>query len=102
MGFDSLFAQAFAELRKQLKEELREELRAELNNASGRDISFSEAMKYLGMSDYSLRQLCKAKKIPHRTVGRDGSKNPRYIFNTASLDRWKREQEKSNYKGAAQ
>lgn len=92
-----LFSQAIDALRSQLKEELREELRADLEAAPGRTISFTEACEYLQMSEYTLRRLCREKRIPHRTYGADGSKNPRYWFSTASLDRWIREQEELNY-----
>ncbi|MNW58955.1 Helix-turn-helix domain protein [compost metagenome] len=69
-----------------------------LSAASDRTLSFSEACDYLHMSDYTLRSLCKAKRIPHRTVGADGSKSPRYLFSTVSLDKWKREEEARNYR----
>lgn len=68
--------------------------------ASDRTLTVPEACEYLSMSDYTLRQLCKAKRIPHRTVGAEGSKNPRYLFSTVSLDRWKREEEEANYRPA--
>ncbi|WP_233184289.1 helix-turn-helix domain-containing protein [Paenibacillus sonchi] len=75
-----------------------------LSAATDRTLTVPEACDYLSMSDYTLRQLCKAKRIPHRTVGADGSKNPRYLFSTVSLDRWMREEEARNYiqKGATQ
>lgn len=68
-----------------------------LSLASGKDLTFKEACDYLQMSSYSLRRLCVTKKIPHRTVGAEGSKNPRYLFNSVSLDKWKREEEERNY-----
>ncbi|MNW48276.1 Helix-turn-helix domain protein [compost metagenome] len=68
-----------------------------LSVTSDRTISFTDACDYLQMSSYSLRRLCLSKRIPHRTVGVDGSKNPRYLFSTVSLDRWKREEEERNY-----
>ena len=97
-GLEGLFSQAFSALRNQLKEELREELRAEMGVSPGRTLSFAEACEYLHMSEYTLRRLCREKRIPHRTYGADGSKNPRYLFSTASLDRWIREQEEANYR----
>jgi hypothetical protein len=69
-----------------------------LSAASDRTLSFSEACDYLNMSSYSLRKLCLSKSIPHRTVGSEGSKNPRYLFSSNSLDRWKRDEEARNYK----
>ncbi|WP_059050788.1 helix-turn-helix domain-containing protein [Paenibacillus senegalimassiliensis] len=69
-----------------------------LSAASDKTLTFSEACDYLKMSDYTLRNLCKAKRIPHRTVGAEGSKSPRYLFSTASLDKWKREEEAKNYR----
>ncbi|GAA0382397.1 helix-turn-helix domain-containing protein [Paenibacillus motobuensis] len=63
-----------------------------------RTLTFTQALDYLHMSEYTLRQFCKAKKIPHRTVGAEGSKSPRYLFSTVSLDRWKREEEARNYR----
>ncbi|MGN7470377.1 helix-turn-helix domain-containing protein [Brevibacillus sp. SAFN-007a] len=97
MTLEELFAQMLVALRSQLKEELREELRSEMAVSPDRTISFTEACEYLQMSEYTLRRLCREKRIPHRTYGADGSKNPRYWFSTASLGRWIREQEELNY-----
>ncbi|KHL95374.1 hypothetical protein QW71_13000 [Paenibacillus sp. IHB B 3415] len=69
-----------------------------LSLSANQTLTLSEACVYLSMSDYTLRNLCKAKRIPHRTVGAEGSKNPRYLFSSASLDRWKREEEERNYR----
>ncbi|NWL89983.1 DNA-binding protein [Paenibacillus sp. 79R4] len=68
-----------------------------MSTASDRTLTFTEALDYLRMSEYTLRHLCKAKRIPHRTVGAEGSKSPRYLFSTVSLDKWKREEEARNY-----
>ncbi|ELK38989.1 hypothetical protein D478_26744, partial [Brevibacillus agri BAB-2500] len=97
MTIESMIVQAVAALRKQIKEELLEELRSEIAISPDRTISFAQACEYLQMSEYTLRRLCREKRIPHRTYGADGSKNPRYWFSTASLDRWIREQEELNY-----
>lgn len=86
-----------SELKEQLKKELREEIRAEMNISPERTLTFVEACQHLHMSEYTLRRLCREKRIPHRTYGADGSKNPRYLFSTVSLDRWIREQEELNY-----
>lgn len=94
---EKLIILAFSELREQLKKELREEMLAEIGVSQGRTLSFAEACEYLHMSEYTLRRLCREKRIPHRTYGADGSKNPRYWFSTASLDQWIREQEEANY-----
>ncbi|MGG3282764.1 helix-turn-helix domain-containing protein [Paenibacillus solani] len=69
-----------------------------LSATSDRDLTFTEACKHLNMSSYTLRKLCLAKRVPHRTVGAEGSKNPRYVFSSISLDRWKKEQEMMNYR----
>lgn len=66
--------------------------------ASDRTLSFTEACDYIHMSSYTLRNLCKAKKIPHRTVGAEDSKSPRYLFSSNSLDRWMKEEELKNYR----
>ncbi|WP_110930643.1 helix-turn-helix domain-containing protein [Paenibacillus bouchesdurhonensis] len=68
-----------------------------LSVASDKTLTFSEACEYLQMSDYTLRKLCKGKRIPHRTVGAEGSRSPRYLFSSVSLDRWKRDEEAKNY-----
>ena len=60
-------------------------------------LSFNEACEYLNMSDYTLRNLCRTKKIPFRTVGAEGSRSPRYIFNSGSLNKWMKAQEAANY-----
>lgn len=75
----------------------KEQLQAEFHISQDRDLSFSEACEHLHMSEYTLRQLIKAKKIPHRVYGTPGSKNPRYIFSQHRLDQWKREEEERNY-----
>lgn len=60
-------------------------------------LTFQDACKYLNMSEYTLRDLCRTKKIPHRTVGAEGSNKPRYLFSSNSLDKWIEEQESKNY-----
>ncbi|MEV2910830.1 helix-turn-helix domain-containing protein [Paenibacillus larvae] len=69
-----------------------------LSASTDRTLTFSEACKYLRISEYSLRQLCREKRIPHRVIGSEGSKKPRYLFSTVSLDRWAKEEEKRNYR----
>lgn len=69
-----------------------------LSLSENRTMTFTEACEYTQMSEYTLRNLCKSKRIPHRTVGAEGSKSPRYLFSSASLDRWKREEEERNYR----
>ena len=70
----------------------------QMSAVSDRTLTFTQAMDYLHVSEYTLRCLCKGKRIPHRTVGAEGSKSPRYLFSTVSLDRWKREEEARNYR----
>lgn len=72
-------------------------IRESLSVAPDRTLSFSEALEYLHMSEYTLRRLCREKRIPHRTVGADGSKSPRYLFSASRLDQWIREEEERNY-----
>lgn len=52
-----------------------------------------QAAKYLVMSEYSLRELCRKKMIPHARVG-----TSHYRFTLESLNQWLREQEEANYK----
>ena len=85
----TLIAEEIHELEKRLQERVLV--------AVDKDLTFTEACEYLGMSDYTLRKLVHAKAIPHRTYGIPGSKSPRYIFSQSGLDRWKREQEESNW-----
>ena len=99
---EKAFAAIIADLKEQLKAELREELRAEMSLAPDRTLTFAEACEYLHMSDYTLRKLIRAKAIPHRVYGADGSKNPRYLFSSGRLDQWIREQEDANYRKEAQ
>jgi DNA binding domain, excisionase family len=95
---EKAFAAFIDQLREQLKKELLEELRAELGVAPDRTLTFAEACEYLHMSDYTLRQLIRQKRIPHRVYGAEGSKNPRYLFSARRLDQWIREQEEANYR----
>ncbi|ETK27410.1 helix-turn-helix domain-containing protein [Paenibacillus larvae] len=60
-------------------------------------LTFSEACEHLQVSEHILRQLCREKRIPHRVIGSEGSRKPKYLFSTVSLDRWVREQEERNY-----
>jgi len=98
MTLEKAFAAIIDQLREQLKTELLEELRAELGAAPDRTLTFSEACEYLHMSDYTLRQLIRQKRIPHRVYGYEGSKNPRYLFSQRRLDQWIWEQEERNYR----
>jgi hypothetical protein len=72
-------------------------IRESLHAAADRDLSFVEACEYLNMSEYTLRHLCRSKRIPFRTHGAENSKRPIYLFSSNSLDQWKREQEAANY-----
>ncbi|MDK8193742.1 helix-turn-helix domain-containing protein [Paenibacillus sp. UMB7766-LJ446] len=63
-----------------------------------RTLSFAQACEYLSISDYTLRKLVKSKAIPHRMHGAEGSKNPRYLFSSNSLNQWKRDEEARNYR----
>lgn len=76
-------------------------IRESLNIQSDVTLTFQEACDYLGMSDYTLRNLCRTKKVPYRTVGADGSRNPRYLFSSGSLDKWIKDREAENYAGGA-
>ncbi|MEV2911555.1 helix-turn-helix domain-containing protein [Paenibacillus larvae] len=60
-------------------------------------LTFNEACEHLRISEHILRQLCREKRIPHRVIGSEGSRKPKYLFSTVSLDRWVREQEERNY-----
>jgi excisionase family DNA binding protein len=77
------------------------ELRAELGAVPDRTLTFAEACEYLRMSEYTLRQLIRQKRIPHRVYGAEGSKNPRYLFSSRRLDQWIREEEERNYQRKA-
>ncbi|MFF2015023.1 helix-turn-helix domain-containing protein [Paenibacillus sp. NPDC058177] len=68
-----------------------------LNISQDRKLTFIEACEFLGMSEYTLRNLCKAKRLPHRTIGTEGSKNPRYLFSKNSLIQWMKEEENRNW-----
>jgi excisionase family DNA binding protein len=98
---EKAFATIIADLKEQLKTELLNELRSELNVTPDRTLTFAEACEYLHMSDYTLRRLCREKRIPHRVYGAEGSKNPRYLFSSRRLDQWIREQEEANYRREA-
>lgn len=98
---EKAFAAFIDQLREQLKKELLEELRAELGVAPDRTLTFAEACEYLHMSDYTLRQLIRQKRIPHRVYGAEGSKNPRYLFSSRRLEQWIREEEERNYQRKA-
>ncbi|MBN2980154.1 helix-turn-helix domain-containing protein [Cohnella algarum] len=97
MTVEQTFAAFVEQLREQLKAELMNELRAELHTVPDRTLSFAEACDHLNMSDYTLRRLCREKRIPHRVYGSEGSKNPRYLFSSRRLDQWIRDQEEANY-----
>jgi len=95
---EKAFAAIIADLKEQLKTEILNELRSELNVTPDRTLTFAEACEYLHMSDYTLRRLCREKRIPHRVYGYEGSKNPRYLFSQRRLDQWIWEQEERNYR----
>jgi len=90
--YETLVQAAAAEAERRVMERLQ-------NNSitPDRTLSVAETAEYLCISESALRRLCREKAIPHRQHGAPGSKNPRYLFSSASLDRWKREEEKKNY-----
>ncbi|ARF67260.1 DNA-binding protein [Paenibacillus larvae subsp. pulvifaciens] len=69
-----------------------------LSVAEDKTLTFNEACEHLQISEHILRQLCREKRIPHRVIGSEGSRKPKYLFSSVSLDRWVREQEERNYK----
>lgn len=68
-----------------------------LSMAKDQTLNFAEACHYLSISEYTLRKLVKSKRIPFRAHGSEGSKNPRYLFSSNSLDKWKKDEEEKNY-----
>lgn len=90
--YETLVQSAAAEAERRVLE------RIQLNQAADRTLDLREAAEYLRVSDSTLRRMCREKAIPHRTHGAPGSKNPRYLFSSASLDRWKRGEEQRNYR----
>ncbi|MEC0171138.1 helix-turn-helix domain-containing protein [Paenibacillus graminis] len=62
-------------------------------------LTVPEAARYLGMSEDTVRQLAREKKIPHYRSGKEGSKNARILFRFQTLDKWLEQQEKANCKG---
>lgn len=90
-----------AEIRSIVAEEVAAAMRAyrdEMSTKADEDLNFGQACKHLKMSEHTLRNLCRQKRIPHRTHGSPNSKRPIYSFSTRSLDEWKREEEAANYK----
>lgn len=55
-------------------------------------ITTAEASEYLGCSAYTLRQLCREKKIKHYRI------NSKIMFTNLGLESFVREQEEKNYK----
>lgn len=47
-----------------------------------------EAAKYIGCSDYTIRQMVRERRIPHYRIG------VKILFTQNSLDKWIEEQEK--------
>jgi excisionase family DNA binding protein len=93
----SLIEKAIAEMVAIQVAEAEKRIMERLSSGSDESLTFTEACEYLKMSDYTLRNLCKTKRIPFRTIGAEGSKSPRYIFRSNSLDQWIREEEERNY-----
>jgi excisionase family DNA binding protein len=93
----SLIEKAIAEMVAIQVAEAEKRIMERLSSGSDESLTFTEACEYLKMSDYTLRNLCKTKRIPFRTIGAEGSKSPRYIFRSNSLDQWIRDEEERNY-----
>lgn len=53
-------------------------------------IKIKQAADYLGLSDYMIRKLCRAKQLPHIKAGGV------YLFRTHSLDEWMNKQEQKS------
>jgi len=62
-------------------------------------LTVSEAARYLGMSEDTVRTLAREKKIPHYRSGKEGSKNARILFRFQTLDKWIEQQERANCRG---
>ncbi|AWP28754.1 helix-turn-helix domain-containing protein [Paenibacillus sp. Cedars] len=57
-----------------------------------------EAAPYIGISPEMLYKLCANKRIPHIPLSSTGRGRPKLLFSSASIDTWKKEQEKMHYK----
>ncbi|WP_036633240.1 helix-turn-helix domain-containing protein [Paenibacillus massiliensis] len=62
-------------------------------------LTVPEAARYLRMSEDTVRELAREKKIPHYRSGKEGSRNARILFRFETLDRWIEQQEKKNCPG---
>ncbi|MCR8633443.1 helix-turn-helix domain-containing protein [Paenibacillus radicis (ex Xue et al. 2023)] len=96
MLHEKMFIEAFNAMKAELRKELLEELRAEMTVQPERTLYIDEAAEYTRISEKVLYKMCQQKLIPHRRAGEQGSRRPRILFSTASLDAWNREQEKAN------
>ncbi|WP_411735032.1 helix-turn-helix domain-containing protein [Paenibacillus sp. M2] len=62
-------------------------------------LTVPEAARYLGMSEDTVRVLCREKKLPHYRAGGSTSTKAKILFRVETLDKWMDQQEKENCVG---
>lgn len=87
-----------------LKEEILNQLRTEISTskdffAHNKRLTVPEAAQHLGMSEDTVRVLCREKKLPHYRAGGSNSTKAKILFRVETLDKWMDQQEKENCVG---
>lgn len=71
-----------------------------LPSSQERTMDVLEAAEHIGISKELLYRMSAASQIPHIRIGVEGTRKPKLLFSSLSLDNWKREQERENYRPA--
>lgn len=89
-------------LAEKLKPEIIEKLSSFSLAPDDKTMDVEEAAAYMKISKELLYRMCAEGSIPHIRLGSDGARRKRILLSSASIDKWKREQEMLNYyqKGA--
>lgn len=97
------FLEAIAErVAEKLLPTIIEQLKTESNSRPDITMDVNEAAPYIGISPEMLYKLCANKRIPHIPLSSTGRGRPKLLFSSASIDLWKKEQEKMHYKKEGQ
>jgi predicted DNA-binding transcriptional regulator AlpA len=75
-----------------------DQLQNELGIKEDKTLNVAEAAPYIGISAEMLYRLCDKKMIPHVRLSSSGTGRPRILFSSASIDAWRKEQERLNYR----
>jgi hypothetical protein len=94
------FDEVVDRLADRLMPDILQRIASQIPVAQDRKMTIEETANSYPISEKLLYRMCKEKQIPHIRMGVIGSRKPKILLSSATLDAWMKEQEQQNYKPA--